>query len=123
MAKYEYFKDNGVTALFILYGEKVQKNIKELMKIKGEFVSMNTNTQSDITPDMIARAKDYPFEELYPFKRTMALCPFHADKGASMKLYPDNHVHCFSCHKSWDTIDFIKEMEGITFPEAIRRLQ
>jgi len=123
MAKYEYFKDNNVTALFIIYGAKVQDNIKQLLKIKGEFVAMNTNTQSDITPDMIARAKEHPMEELYPFKRGYALCPFHPDSKPSMSL-KDNKVRCWSCmEKSMDTIEFVQKLHGLTFPEAIRRLQ
>ena len=122
MAKYEHFKMYNATEMYLIYGSYIQLDIKKLLQIKGEFVAMNTNKQSDITMDMIQRAKEYPFEELYPFKRTMAYCPFHADKDASMKLYPNNRVHCFSCHKSWDTISFIQELNGLTFPEAIRRL-
>jgi len=124
IAKYEHFKQYDAKEMFLIYGSYIQLDIKKLLQIKGEFVSMNTNKQSDITPDMIARAKEYPFEELYPhFKKTMALCPFHADKDASMKLYPNNTVHCFSCGKSWDTISFMQAIGGLTFPEVIRRLQ
>lgn len=123
IAKYEHFKMYNSTEMYLIYGSYIQLDIKKLLQIKGEFVAMNTNKQSDITPDMIARAKEFPFEELWVFKRNMALCPFHPDKDASMKLYPSNTVYCFSCDKSWDTIEFVKELHGITFPEAIRRLQ
>lgn len=122
IAKYEHFKQFDCKEMYLIYGSYIQLDIKKLLQIKGEFVSMNTGKQSDITPDMIARAKEHPFEDLWVFKRNMALCPFHPDRDASMKLYSDNHVHCFSCHKSWDTIAFKQELEGLTFPEAVRRL-
>ena len=123
IAKYEHFKDYNATEMYLIYGSYIQLDIKKLLQIKGEFVSMNTNKQPDITEDMKWKAKEYPFEELWVFKRTMALCPFHADKDASMKLYPNNTVHCFSCNKNWDTIAFVQDLHGVTYYEAIRRLQ
>jgi len=50
-------------------------------------------------------------------------CPFHDDKAASMKVYPDtNTAYCFagSCDvQSVDVIDFIMRMERSTKREAI----
>ena len=124
IAKYEHFKMYNSTEMYLIYGSYIQLDIKKLLQIKGEFVAMNTNKQSDITPDMIARAKEFPFRELHEFNRQgWCKCPFHEDKTPSMKLYSDNRVHCYSCGKSWDTIAFMQELHGITFPEAIRRLQ
>lgn len=34
-------------------------------------------------------------------------CPFHNEKTASLKIYPDtNSFYCFGCHASGDVIDF-----------------
>lgn len=123
IAKYEHFKQFDCKEMYLIYGSYIQLDIKKLLQIKGEFVSMNTGKQSDITPDMIARAKEYPFEELYPFKRGYALCPFHPDSKPSMAL-KNNRVRCYSCmDKSLDTIDFMQKLHGLTFQEAVRRLQ
>ncbi len=78
----------------------------------------------EITPDMIQRAREYPFARLYEFKRNMARCPFHDDKTPSFALMKDNTARCFgACGKSWDTIAFVREKEGLSFPEAVRWLQ
>jgi len=120
MAKYEQFKQAGCTELYILFGQYIQEDIQKLLKLKRKL--MTKQMTGEITQDMINKAKDYPFEELYPFKRNMALCPFHPDSKPSMAL-KNNRVKCWSCDKSWDTIAFIQELEGITFQEAIKRLQ
>ncbi len=53
----------------------------------------------------------------------MLCCPFHSDKKASMKVYPDtNTVYCFagSCEVSnLDVIDFIMQMDKSNKHEAI----
>jgi DNA primase len=52
----------------------------------------------------------------------MALCPFHPDSKPSMSL-KDNRVRCWSCmEKSMDTIEFMRKLEGLSFKEAVRRL-
>ena len=55
----------------------------------------------------------------------MLNCPFHSDKKASMKIYPEtNTVYCFagSCEaNNLDTIDFIMEMDKSNKHEAITK--
>lgn len=120
--RYEHFKRVLCTELYILYGQYIQEDIKELMKLKRKLMTKPV-TEGDITQDMINTAKDFPFEDLYPFKRGMALCPFHPDSKPSMSL-KNNRVRCWSCmDKSMDTIEFSMKLNSITFPEAVRRLQ
>lgn len=62
-----------------------------------------------------------------PLKRAGAnfvtLCPFHKEKSPSFNVNPHRQIfHCFGCHKGGDVFTFVQEYEGITFPEAIRRL-
>src|SRR6266540_787284 len=62
-----------------------------------------------------------------PLKRTganfVALCPFHKEKSPSFNVNPHKQIfHCFGCHKGGDVFTFIREYEGLSFIEAVRRL-
>ena len=47
------------------------------------------------------------------------LCPFHSEKTPSFSVSPDKQIyHCFGCGKGGGVINFIMEIEGLTFPEA-----
>ena len=51
------------------------------------------------------------------------LCPFHNEKTPSFSVSPDKQIyHCFGCKKGGGVINFIMEIENLTFPEAVRFL-
>ena len=51
------------------------------------------------------------------------LCPFHGEKTASFSVAPDKGIYyCFGCHKGGGSINFVMEMEGLTYPDAVRTL-
>lgn len=52
------------------------------------------------------------------------LCPFHSEKTPSFHVHPIKQVYrCFgSCNKGGNVFTFLMEHEGISFPEAVRRL-
>ncbi len=51
------------------------------------------------------------------------LCPFHNEKTPSFSVNPDRQIyHCFGCGKGGDVINFIMEVESLTFPEAVEKL-
>lgn len=51
------------------------------------------------------------------------LCPFHSEKTPSFSVSPDKQIyHCFGCGKGGGVINFIMEIEGLTFPEAVEFL-
>ena len=57
-------------------------------------------------------------------QRGMAKCPFHADKDASLKVYSDARRgwHCYGCNIGGDATDFAMMWYGISFKEALSRL-
>ena len=51
------------------------------------------------------------------------LCPFHGEKTASFSVAPDKGIYyCFGCHKGGGAINFMMEVEGLTYPDAVRTL-
>ena len=52
------------------------------------------------------------------------LCPFHDDRHiGSFKVNPNKNIAtCFSCKKTWDPIEFIRDKEGLAYIDAIRYL-
>ena len=50
-------------------------------------------------------------------------CPFHNEKTPSFNVVPDKKMYyCFGCHKGGGTINFLMEMEKLSFMEAVERL-
>ncbi len=55
--------------------------------------------------------------------RFLALCPFHNEKTPSFSVSRDRQqFYCFGCEKGGDAIGFLIEHDGLTFPEAMRKL-
>ena len=51
------------------------------------------------------------------------LCPFHNEKTASFSVAPEKGIYyCFGCHKGGGAINFIMEIEGLEFADAVRFL-
>ncbi|MBW5444872.1 DNA primase [Cohnella sp. CFH 77786] len=56
-------------------------------------------------------------------KYLKGLCPFHSEKTPSFTVTPEKQIyHCYGCGKGGNVIKFVMEMEGETFPEAVKRL-
>ena len=52
-----------------------------------------------------------------------ACCPFHSEKTPSFSVSPSRQIYyCFGCHKGGNAINFIMELEHLSYPEAIRFL-
>lgn len=104
-------------------GEKTQATAKEVTKLQGEIISLRHSDTRKLTEDMIRRAREYPFENLLEVNRNhMALCFFRSDKNPSFSI-KNNFGYCFSCQWKGNTIDFLMERDGLSFPEAVKRLQ
>jgi DNA primase len=51
------------------------------------------------------------------------LCPFHQEKTGSFSVSPAKQVfYCFGCGKGGDAITFLRELEHLSYVEAIERL-
>jgi len=52
-----------------------------------------------------------------------ARCPFHHEKTASFKIYKgDGGWHCFGCGMTGDVIDFVEKYYGLSFKDALAKL-
>lgn len=53
----------------------------------------------------------------------MACCPFHQEKTPSFSVNPAKGFYkCFGCGKGGTAFNFLMEMEGLNFPEAVKRV-
>ena len=51
------------------------------------------------------------------------LCPYHGEKTASFSVAPEKGIYyCFGCHKGGGVINFIMEIENLSYPDAVRFL-
>lgn len=51
------------------------------------------------------------------------LCPFHGEKTASFSVAPEKGIfYCFGCHKGGGVINFIMEIENLSYPDSVRYL-
>ncbi len=55
--------------------------------------------------------------------RLWGLCPFHTEKTPSFSVVPDKQFYyCFGCHKGGGVVQFVMEMERLSYGEAVRFL-
>ncbi len=55
--------------------------------------------------------------------RFVGLCPFHSEKTPSFTVNPDLKLyHCFGCGKGGTVLNFMMEMDRLSFPEAVESL-
>lgn len=53
----------------------------------------------------------------------VGLCPFHNEKTPSFSVDPDRRFwYCFGCKQGGNIFQFLMKMEGMGFPEAVRKL-
>ena len=62
-----------------------------------------------------------------PLKRSgvnhQGLCPFHQEKSPSFNVNSARQIfHCFGCGVGGNVFSFLMRMEGLSFPDSVRRL-
>ncbi|GIK77413.1 MAG: DNA primase [Acidobacteria bacterium] len=56
-------------------------------------------------------------------ERFTGLCPFHEERTPSFSVKPaEGFYYCFGCEAGGDTIRFVQEKEGLSFPDAVEAL-
>jgi len=80
--------------------------------------------KNEVTPEIILRAKEYPIENMIDVKKGVARCISgeHEDKKPSMRV-KNNRATCFSCGYKDDAIGVAQKLYGISFHDAVMRLQ
>ncbi|MDR0643969.1 MAG: DNA primase [Treponema sp.] len=55
--------------------------------------------------------------------RYVGLCPFHNEKTPSFTVNPDQKLYyCFGCGRGGTVLNFVMEMDKISFPEAVEAM-
>ena len=55
--------------------------------------------------------------------RFVGLCPFHTEKSPSFSVHTGLQIYkCFGCGQSGDVFNFLMELQGLTFFEALKTL-
>ena len=55
-------------------------------------------------------------------KKGVALCPFHDDRNPSLSVTKE-YYHCFSCGSHGDSLDFLINLRGLSFKDALKELE
>jgi len=83
----------------------------------------------EVVQDVLARADivqvvgDYVQLKRAGSGSLKGLCPFHDEKTPSFHVTPSKGLYyCFGCGEGGSAVDFVRQMEGLSFPEAIERL-
>lgn len=74
----------------------------------------------------VEEVRQIPFEDIYEFHKVKinksgftAICPFHSENTPSFSVR-NNKFKCFGCGKAGDTIQFVMDLYGFSFTEAVR---
>ena len=79
--------------------EIVERN--DIVSVVSEYVNLSKNSASNM----------------------FGLCPFHDKKTPSFSVSPSKQIyHCFGCGKGGGVINFLMEIENISYPDAVKRL-
>ncbi|MBI3649161.1 MAG: DNA primase [Actinobacteria bacterium] len=73
--------------------------------------------------DLVKLASQYLTLKKSGHDSMSGLCPFHQEKTPSFSVSPAKQVfYCFGCSKGGDAITFLRELEHLSYVEAVERL-
>ncbi len=83
------------------FGEQLKSSI-DIVKVVGEYVRL---------------------KRMGATGRYLGLCPFHQEKTPSFNVNQTRQFYkCFGCGVGGDVLNFVMEIDGLTFPEALKQL-
>ena len=87
-------------------------------------VSSRSNPLAEKIIDTLTMGEVARFYGFEPNRAGFIQCPFHqGDHTASLKIYPGNRGWCcFGCHKGGSVINFVMDLFGLNFQQAVLRL-
>ena len=108
----------------VFTGEDIKETEQRIKTINQYLQSDQPEIPGRITDNDIENAKSYPFKQLIETKRNFAKCPFHNEDTPSFYINKKkNYGKCFGCGWCGDTIQFLMDIENITFIQAVKRLK
>lgn len=95
--------------------KKIDVELREIYKLKDE--------RSQITDEMIERARQHPVNQLVEFRRGKATAWCHEDRNPSMYYGSRKNVAvCPVCDKKFGPIDILMQRDGYSFKDAVKAL-
>ena len=86
------------------------------------YISQDTIQELNSRLDPISLVSEYVQVEKRS-GRFWACCPFHQEKTPSFTVNPEaKSYYCFGCQKGGSILNFVMEMDKLTFPEAVETL-
>jgi len=78
---------------------------------------------ADIIKETVSTEQVAALYGIKPNRSGFAVCPFHRDRDASLKIYPGTRGWtCFGCHRGGTVIDFEMQATGSGFVQSVRSL-
>lgn len=126
MAKGSFDRWFGLEVIRIFEGRRVAEAARHIRRLE-RLLESDKPKKGRLGETEIEQARRTDWQHFLPNLRRVGgklvgLCPFHQEKTPSFIIFADGRFRCFGCQKSGDTIDFIKETEGLNFVEAVKRL-
>jgi len=95
--------------------------IERKREMLDSIVALEKRLKSDITPEQIEQAQNYPLENLLTITRGMALCIEHDDHTPSMNC-KNNYCYCHTCGFHADPIGVYMKLNNCGFKESVKSL-
>jgi hypothetical protein len=117
--------DCGVMTWDVICKPTMMQIIKELFQLSKDLYFRNRKTDdNEINENMVSRAKMVPVTDLVEFANGRATAWCHDDSRPSLYVATRiNKIVCPACgDKRFDSIDILMTRDGLSFPEAVKRL-